>query len=95
MKKLLLAVLITIAFVSVADAARIGGGSTIIKDDPIGHYTGEYKYSYPVTYVNYQGNTVTGTGWKYVGVSGSTMSACQSALTSAQSWGAQISQYCS
>jgi hypothetical protein len=93
MKKLITTLVGALLAVSIANAAQVGGSKKI--DDPnFDGYEGEYKYSYQVTYVDFRGNTVTGTSWNYVTVSGYTLSECQSALSSANYWGAITTQYC-
>jgi hypothetical protein len=93
MRKLITALLGGLLAVSIANAAQVGGSKKIV-DPNFDGYEGEYKYSYPITYVDYRGNTVTGTGWTYVTVSAYTLSECQSALSSANYWGATTTQYC-
>ncbi len=85
-------VILTIS--SFAQAQRVGGAQPIIDDPVFGNYEGQYKYAYSVTYVDYRGNTVTGTAWEYVDVSYNALSDCQNALNSATFWGATITINC-
>jgi hypothetical protein len=93
MKKIITTLLGGLLAVSIANAAQLGVGKKI--DDPnFDGFEAEYKYSYSVTYVDYRGNTVTGTSWNYVTITTYTLSECQSALSSANFWGAITTQYC-
>jgi hypothetical protein len=94
MKKLILSCLLSLVIFAPA-YAQVFGVVDKGPEDPMGIYTGQYKYPNDVTYIDYRGNQVTGTGWVYVSVSGITLSNCQSALQSASSWGATITQGCS